>query len=108
MPTVPPAVPNGTASASLLNGRANGFGHAESWVFDLDNTLYPAACNLFAQVDVKIGEFVADLLKIDRDEAVRIQKEYFLTYGTSLRGLMLHHQVNPAKRFDWVIENENP
>jgi putative hydrolase of the HAD superfamily len=102
MPTATSAGPNGTASASPLNGRANGFARHESWVFDLDNTLYPAACNLFAQVDVKIGEFVADLLKIDRDEAVRIQKEYFLTYGTSLRGLMLHHKVNPDDFLDFV------
>src|SRR5262245_30646638 len=94
---------NGTTIAPASNGRgANGFGHLENWVFDLDNTLYPAACNLFAQVDVKIGEFVADLLKIDKAEAVRIQKEYFLTYGTSLRGLMLHHQVNPDDFLDFV------
>ena len=102
MPTATSAGLNGTTPASPLNGRANGFAHSESWVFDLDNTLYPAACNLFAQVDVKIGEFVAELLKIDRDEAVRIQKEYFLTYGTSLRGLMLHHKVNPDDFLDFV------
>ena len=93
---------NGTATARKNGRAANGFAHLENWVFDLDNTLYPAACNLFAQVDVKIGQFVADLLKIGMDEAVRIQKEYFRTYGTSLRGLMLHHQVDPDAFLDFV------
>jgi putative hydrolase of the HAD superfamily len=95
---------NGTATARKNGRAANGFAHLENWVFDLDNTLYPAACNLFAQVDVKIGQFVADLLKIGMDEAVKIQKEYFRTYGTSLRGLMLHHQVDPDAFLDFVHE----
>jgi putative hydrolase of the HAD superfamily len=55
--------------------------HAETWIFDLDNTLYPASCNLFAQVDKHIGEFIAGLLKVDADEAYRIQKQYFRDYG---------------------------
>ena len=93
---------NGKATARKNGRDGMGFGHLENWVFDLDNTLYPAACNLFAQVDVKIGQFVADLLNIGMDEAVKIQKEYFRTYGTSLRGLMLHHQVDPDAFLDFV------
>jgi putative hydrolase of the HAD superfamily len=83
---------------------ANGFAHVENWVFDLDNTLYPAACNLFAQVDVRIGEFVADLLKIGMEEALHLQKKYYHTYGTTLRGLMLHHHVDPDAFLDYVHE----
>lgn len=83
-----------------------GIGHnlrqAETWIFDLDNTLYPASCNLFAQVDRHIGEFIAGLLKIDADEAYRIQKQYFRDYGTSLRGLMIHHDVDPQLFLDFV------
>ena len=75
---------------------------AETWIFDLDNTLYPASCNLFAQVDRHIGEFIAGLLKIDADEAYRIQKQYFRDYGTSLRGLMIHHDVDPQIFLDFV------
>jgi putative hydrolase of the HAD superfamily len=75
---------------------------AETWIFDLDNTLYPASCNLFAQVDKHIGEFIAQLLKVDADEAFRIQKQYFRDYGTSLRGLMLHHQVDPGLFLEFV------
>jgi putative hydrolase of the HAD superfamily len=76
--------------------------HAETWIFDLDNTLYPASCNLFAQVDKHIGEFIAGLLRIDTDEAYRIQKQYFRDYGTSLRGLMIHHDVEPQLFLDFV------
>ncbi len=75
---------------------------AETWIFDLDNTLYPASCNLFAQVDKHIGEFIARLLKVDADEAYRIQKQYFRDYGTSLRGLMLHHRVDPQLFLEFV------
>jgi putative hydrolase of the HAD superfamily len=75
---------------------------AETWIFDLDNTLYPASCNLFAQVDQHIGEFIAGLLKVETDEAYRIQKQYFRDYGTSLRGLMIHHDVDPRLFLDFV------
>ena len=48
-----------------------GFAHIDTWVFDLDNTLYPASCRLFDQIDVKMGDFVSRLLGIDHAEAKR-------------------------------------
>jgi putative hydrolase of the HAD superfamily len=75
---------------------------AQTWIFDLDNTLYPASCNLFAQVDTRIGAFIAEMLDVDAEEAHRLQKHYFRTYGTSLRGLMLHHSVDPHVFLDFV------
>ena len=74
----------------------------ETWVFDLDNTLYPATCNLFAEVDVRIGRYIADLLGISAEEARAVQKRYFREYGTSLRGLMTHHQIDPLDYLDYV------
>lgn len=65
------------------------------WVFDLDNTLYPATCNLFHQVDLKMGDFISRLLNIPYDDARGIQKQYFRDHGTTLRGLMLHHGIDP-------------
>lgn len=65
-------------------------------IFDLDNTLYPAACNLFSQVSDLIGEYVRDALKLEASEAYRVQKDYFHRYGTTLRGLMTEHQIDPA------------
>jgi putative hydrolase of the HAD superfamily len=78
------------------------FAHIETWVFDLDNTLYPASCRLFDQMDRRIGEFVAELLGIPFEEARRIQKHYFRTHGTSLRGLMIEHGIDPTQYMDYV------
>ncbi len=80
------------------------FDHVETWIFDLDNTLYPARFNLFDQVDVRIGQFIAQVLEIDHDEARRVQKQYFRAHGTTLRGLMDHHGVDPADFLEFVHE----
>jgi putative hydrolase of the HAD superfamily len=70
------------------------FTHIETWVFDLDNTLYPHHVNLWQQVDVRIRDFVAAYLKVSQDEAFRIQKDYYRRYGTTMRGLMTEHGVH--------------
>src|ERR1700750_3347525 len=70
------------------------FSHIDTWVFDLDNTLYPHHVNLWQQVDVRIGEFVSAYLKIPADEARRIQKDYYRRYGTTMRGMMTEHGVS--------------
>ena len=78
--------------------------HVDTWVFDLDNTLYPARYNLFDLVDRKIGDFVATTLRLDEAEARRVQKGYLRDYGTTLRGLMLHHGIDPAAFLGFVHE----
>ncbi len=73
------------------------------WLFDLDNTLYPASCRLFDQVDRRMGEFVQDRLSIaDPAEARRIQKKYLREHGTTLRGLMEVHGVEPEAFLEYV------
>jgi putative hydrolase of the HAD superfamily len=74
----------------------------ETWLFDLDNTLYPASCRLFDQMHVRMTEFVADLLKVDLDEARRLQKEHFRAHGTTLKGLMVAHGIDPRPFLDYV------
>ena len=76
--------------------------HIDTWVFDLDNTLYPATANLFPQIDVRMKAFISDLLDIDIDEAFRIQKTYYREHGTTLRGLMIHHDVDADAFLDYV------
>ena len=75
---------------------------ADVWVFDLDNTLYPRDCNLFAQIDVKMKAFIGQLLDVDVEEAHRIQKQYFRSHGTTLRGLMDNHGLAPEEFLDYV------
>ena len=69
--------------------------HIDTWIFDLDNTLYPASCNLFAQIDAHMGSFIGEMLDVGPEEAHRIQKGFFHAHGTTLRGLMNEHGVDP-------------
>ncbi len=78
------------------------FTAVETWVFDLDNTIYPARFNLFDQVDARIGAFIANLLDLDPVAARRIQKQYFRDHGTTLSGLMQNHDVDPHEFLDFV------
>jgi putative hydrolase of the HAD superfamily len=83
-----------------MNQPAAEFSHIETWVFDLDNTLYPVTEKLLAQIDQHMGSFVANFLNVDLIEARRIQKTYFRKYGLTLRGLMLHHGLDPVRYYD--------
>ncbi len=78
------------------------FGHVETWVFDLDNTLYPHHLNLWQQVDVRIRDYIAAYLKVPQDEAFRVQKDYYKRYGTTMRGLMTEHGMAPDDYLDFV------
>jgi putative hydrolase of the HAD superfamily len=83
---------------------ARGFAHIETWVFDLDNTLYPHHLNLWQQVDDRIRAFIAGFLKVTHEEAFRVQKDYYRRYGTSMRGLMTEHGMKPDDFLDYVHE----
>lgn len=78
------------------------FADIQSWVFDLDNTLYPAGQNLFAQIDVRMTAFIGDALGVTRAEAYRVQKEFLGEYGTTLSGLMQVYGLPPGPFLDFV------
>ena len=69
--------------------------HIDAWVFDLDNTLYPAASDLFGLIDKRMTAYVARLTGLPHDEAYQLQKQYFREHGTTLSGLMTEHEVDP-------------
>ena len=71
-------------------------------MFDLDNTLYPHHLNLWQQVDDRIRAYIADFLKVPHDEAFRVQKDYYRRYGTTMRGLMTEHGLNPDDYLEFV------
>ena len=79
-----------------------GFTHVETWIFDLDNTLYPHHLNLWQQVDVRIRDFIVDFLKVTHEEAFRLQKDYYWRYGTTMRGLMEEHGLEPDQFLEIV------
>ena len=69
--------------------------HVETWLFDLDNTLYPLDSGLGADVSERITGYVQRLTGLPRDEAHALQKRYLDEHGLTLRGLMLNHDVDP-------------
>ena len=76
--------------------------HIDCWIFDLDNSLYPASADLFALIDVRMSLFIQDLLGCGEREARDIQKGYFREHGTTLAGLMASHGVAPRTFLDYV------
>jgi putative hydrolase of the HAD superfamily len=66
-----------------------------TWIFDLDNTLYSADSGIFQQVHTLMGKFVSAHLNIDIKKATELQRKYYRQHGTTLRGLMDNHNVDP-------------
>jgi len=93
-PTTPPRRTSLLKSAELLR--------THTWVFDLDNTLYCGVHGLFEQIDARMRGYLAHFLDVDEDEAHRVQKSYFRQYGTTLRGMMLNHDMDPKPYLDHV------
>jgi len=76
--------------------------HIDSWIFDLDNTLYPADVEFFSQIVVKIEQYVSRYLSLEPEAALHLQKEYLTEYGTTLSGMMAVHGMDPAPFLDYV------
>ena len=74
----------------------------DTWIFDLDNTLYPATSAVFTQVEGRIRDYIADYFALSKDDAFRLQKKYFLEHGTTLKGLLALHGVDPTPYLDYV------
>lgn len=83
---------------------ASEFLHVRAWVFDLDNTLYPPSARLFDQIEVRMTDWVMTAIGVGRNEADRLRKHYWATYGTTLAGLMTEHGVDPAPYLTHVHE----
>jgi putative hydrolase of the HAD superfamily len=78
------------------------FSHVRDWIFDLDNTLYEAGNGLFAQIDRRMTQFVAQLLSLDMEKARRIQKDLYRQHGTTLAGLINVHHIDPEPYLAFV------
>ncbi|MEQ1888441.1 MAG: pyrimidine 5'-nucleotidase [Alphaproteobacteria bacterium] len=75
---------------------------ADAWLFDLDNTLYPAHTDLFAQIDRRMAAFIARYLDVDESKARTLQKAYWASHGTTLNGLMAEHRMPPEPFLEFV------
>lgn len=76
--------------------------HIDTWIFDLDNTLYPASASLFPQIDARMGRYIERLLGVDAIEARRVQKNFYHSHGMTLPGLMANHGVDPHDFLEFV------
>ena len=72
------------------------------WLFDLDNTLYSGATKVFDQVDKRMSQFISSKLNISKEEARKIQKNYFIEYNTTLNGMIKNHKINANEFLDFV------
>jgi len=72
------------------------------WIFDLDNTLYSGNTRVFEQVDKKMTEYISKKLKVDKDQAKKIQKNYFHEYNTTLNGMIKNHKINAHEFLEFV------
>ena len=85
----------------------------DTWIFDLDNTLYSAESGIFQQVHQLMGEFIKNYLKVDLNEAKKIQSKYYKEHGTTLKGLMDNYGVDPdhflaeVHKLDYSIVSSN-
>src|SRR6266404_4812154 len=79
-------------------------GEIETWIFDLDNTLYPASCRLFDQIHANMTRFIAERLDLSPEAALVRQKAYFREHGTTLRGLMTVDRIDPDDFLAYVHE----
>ena len=71
--------------------------HIDTWLFDLDNTLYPAESGFMSEIVVRMTDFVEKVTGLPRDEAFKLQKSYLALHGLTLKGMMLNHGVDPAE-----------
>ena len=77
-------------------------GHIDTWIFDLDNTLYHPSCKLFDQMHVRMSDFIVAQFGVNETEAARLRHKYYKQYGTTLRGLMVEHGMEPYGFLEYV------
>ena len=78
------------------------FRHVDTWLFDLDNTLYRADSDLFSQIDARITQFISEHLEVPMERAHELQHIYYRECGTTLGGLMTFHAIDPEAFLAYV------
>ena len=80
----------------------------QNWIFDLDNTMYDINLGLFKKISIRITDFIMSKYSLDIEQAKKIQKEYYLKYGLTLRGLIIEKNLEPEEFLDYVHDVEHP
>jgi putative hydrolase of the HAD superfamily len=77
-------------------------GEVETWIFDLDNTLYPGSCGLFTQVQERMNQYICTRLALTLEEAAALRARYFREHGTTMNGLMVVNRIDPHEFLNFV------
>jgi putative hydrolase of the HAD superfamily len=88
----------------MITTRGRPLVEIETWIFDLDNTLYPASCRLFDQIHARMTGYIAERLGLSPEAALTVQKTYFREHGTTMRGLMTVNRIDPEDFLAYVHE----
>lgn len=78
------------------------------WIFDLDNTLYDIKLSLFKRVSIRITQYIINYFGITKNEALKLQRELYLKYGLTLRGLIVEKKIEPQDFLKYVHDVEFP
>ena len=96
------AVADMTEKLQDLHKKMKDLAKIKYWLFDLDNTLYDGATKVFEQVDKKMTKFISEKLNVGKEEARKIQKNYFQEYNTTLNGMIKHHKIDADEFLEFV------
>ena len=89
----PPSLPTpGEGDATELGADLR---HVRSWIFDLDDTLYPPESQFMRLIQQRINDYVVRTVSLPADQAMTVQRGYLRDYGASLAGLMAHYRIDP-------------
>jgi len=91
-----------TVAADPTAGAPESFVHVNTWVFDLDDTLYPRSVDLHGQMRARVVSFIADYMKVDRATAEAVHFDYYERFGSTLQGMVQLHGVAPHAFLDFV------
>jgi len=80
-----------------MNAEPADLRHVDTWLFDLDNTLYPVASGFMGEIERRMTDFVERVSGLPRDEAYKLQKKYLAEYGLTLGGMIEHYGVDPKE-----------
>jgi putative hydrolase of the HAD superfamily len=94
----------GATTSSPARKAASPLHEIETWIFDLDNTLYPGSCRLFAEIEQRMAAFIMAELKLDHEGAHALRRHFYTQHGTTLRGLMNEYGMEPTRFLDYVHE----
>ena len=75
----------------------DGFRHIDTWIFDLDDTLYEAEGKILGRIHARMTDFICSHLRVDAKTANALRQNYWQKYGTSLNGMMAEHGVDPER-----------